>query len=361
MDLIKVKANLICHGILDTALAEDIYKLQNPNKMQKTGRYYGILIKLDDKLGVLANVIYNKTNKTKYKLSGTLDDLKLVTLDDEFVCKVTYTNPPRWYEKNTKTNKKATEVFVEEGEKYIHMAYSGCDYIKCNVGCKFCSCGSEINTPSAEEIAEIVNFAEIEKKYHVCLSGGTVLPLYKTTEKLKKILEKIRKSHKDTPIWVEMVPPSKKEIKELVEAGATSFSFNIEIYDEELRKIICPGKSAVSIEDYIERSVYANELLGGNKVCNTLICGIAPKETIKKGIDELTEHGIHPCILAFRPSEGSEFENKEECREEDFYECSEYAAKKALEHNLDIFKNEGCYLCGYCSLMHDITNEIIKG
>lgn len=56
MELTKVKSEIICHGIYATEIAEQIYKLQNPNKMHKQGRYFGIMMKLDNKLCVLAIV-----------------------------------------------------------------------------------------------------------------------------------------------------------------------------------------------------------------------------------------------------------------------------------------------------------------
>lgn len=174
------------------------------------------------------------------------------------------------------------------------------------------------------------------------------------------MISKIREKTKSIPIWVEMVPPTEEEIKELIDTGATSFGFNIEVFDEKLRKKICPGKSAISIDRYIERGKFANQILGGNKVGSTLICGIAPIETIKRGVDVLTKNGIHPCILAFRPSENSEFEKLEECDDKVFLECSIYATKKMLENGLDIFSNEGCLLCEYCTIMHDLTRELSK-
>lgn len=359
-DLIKVKADIICHGILATDVAESIYEHQNPSEMHKQGRYFGIMIKLDNKVAVLANVLYENVDKVKYKLVGTLDNLELADRKGNIICKVTYIDPPKWYEKKTKTNKKTSEIFIDEGENYLHMTYSGCDYNKCDLKCKFCGCGDRINDSTAEEIAEVVEFAKDERKYHVCLGGGTYLPLKKSTENFLNIICKIREKSKDISIWVEMVPPTKEEIKKLVEAGATSFGFNIEIYDEKLRKEICPGKSAISIEQYIERGKFANEILGGNKVGSTLICGIAPIETIKKGIEDLTTNKIHPCILAFRPSENSEFENLEECDTKSFYDCSKYAAQKMIEEGLDIFENEGCLLCEYCTIIHDLTREILR-
>lgn len=357
-DLIKVKAEIICHGILATDVAASVYEYQNPSEKHKQGRYFGIMIKLDNKVSVLANVVYKNTEKVKYKLTGDLNNLELVDIEGKAICKVTYINPPKWYDKKTTTNKLTSEIFIDEGENYLHMTYSGCDYNKHNLKCKFCGCGERINESTAEEIAEVVGFAKDERKYHVCLGGGTYLPLQKSTENFLNIINKIREKSKDIPIWVEMVPPTREEIKKLVMAGATSFGFNIEIYDEELRKRICPGKSAISIKEYIERAKYATKLLGKDKVGSTLICGIAPIETIKKGIDELTDNKIHPCILAFRPSDNSEFETLEECDTSTFYECSEYAASKMLEKGLDIFSNEGCLLCEYCTILHDLTRKM---
>ena len=46
---LKVKAEIICHGILATDVAEKIYEHQNPSEMHKQGRYFGIMIKLDGK------------------------------------------------------------------------------------------------------------------------------------------------------------------------------------------------------------------------------------------------------------------------------------------------------------------------
>lgn len=360
MDLIKVKADIICHGLLGNDLAREIYEHQNPSEMHKQGRYFGIMIKFQDNISVLANVVYDNVDKVKYKLGGSIDNLVLLDMDDKVISKVTYIDPPKWYDKKTSSNKNTSEVFIDEGERYLHMTYNGCDYYKCNMKCKFCGCGERINESTPDEIAEVVGFAKDERDYHVCLGGGTYLPLKKSTDNFIDIIKKIRVKAKSIPIWVEMVPPTRDEIKSLVEAGATSFGFNIEIFDEDLRRKVCPGKGAISIDEYIKRGVYANSLLGGNKVGSTLICGLAPIETIKLGIDELTKNKIHPCILAFRPSENSEYQAREECDTDEFYECSKYAAEKMLDGNLDIFKNEGCLLCEYCTIMHDLTREILK-
>lgn len=213
IDLIKVKADIICHGILATDIAERIYEHQNPSEMHKQGRYFGIMIKLDNKVSVLANVLYENTDKVKYKLAGDLNNLELVDMKDNTICKVTYIDPPKWYDKKTKTDKKTSEIFIDEGENYLHMTYSGCDYNKCDLKCKFCGCGERNNDSTAEEIAEVVEFAKDERKYHVCLGGGTYLPLTKSTENFLNIISKIREKSKDIPIWVEMIPPTKEEIK----------------------------------------------------------------------------------------------------------------------------------------------------
>ena len=357
-DLIKVKADIICHGLYSSEVAEEIFKHQNPNEKHKQGRYFGVMIKLGKKVSVLANVQPETTTGPKYKLAGSLDHITLVDLKGRTVCEVSYIDPPKWYEKKTTSKKAASEIFIDEGENYLHMTYNGCDYYKCNLKCKFCGCYERANESTADEIAEVVEFAKDERAYQVCLGGGAHLPLQNNSKYFIDIIKKIRKKAKNIPIWVEMIPPTKPEIEEMVKAGATSFGFNIEVFDEKLRREICPGKSAVQISQYLERGEYANELLGGNRVGSTLICGIAPNKTIKNGIDVLTVRGIHPCILAFRPTETSEYKDKQECDSKSFYKCSKYAAEKMLENGLDIFKNEGCLRCEYCTIMHDLVREM---
>ncbi|MDE5630905.1 MAG: hypothetical protein K2I70_04825, partial [Bacilli bacterium] len=90
MNLIKVKADIICHGILANDLAEKIYEHQNPSEMHKQGRYFGIMIKLDNRVSVLANVLYENVSKVRYKLLGDLDNLFLADLDGNIISKVTY-------------------------------------------------------------------------------------------------------------------------------------------------------------------------------------------------------------------------------------------------------------------------------
>ena len=357
IDLVKVKAHIICHGILYSEVSKKLYNYQNPNDKHKQGRYFGVMLTLGDKCSVLANVS-DKNEKAKYMLAGDLKNLYLADISGNKICDVTYTEPPKWYDKKTSTNKPSSDVFIDEGENYLHMTYNGCDYFKCDLKCKFCGCMERENESTADEIAEVVGFADGERPYQVCLGGGAHLPLQNNSKFFINIIKKIRAKSKNIPVWVEMIPPTKTEIDELVKAGATSFGFNIEVFDKKLRKEICPGKSAVQIEDYIERGKYANELLGGNKIGSTLICGIAPKRTIIKGIKVLSKNGIHPCILAFRPTDTSEYATKEECDDKLFYACSLKAAKQILKNGLDIFKNEGCLRCEYCTIIHDLIRQI---
>ena len=106
---------------------------------------------------------------------------------------VAFIDPPKWYEKKTSTNRLTSEIFIDEGENYLHMTYTGCDYNKCNLKCKFCGCGERVNDSTPDEIAEVVDFAKDERKYHVCLGGGTYLPLPRSTANFINIIDKIRK------------------------------------------------------------------------------------------------------------------------------------------------------------------------
>ena len=43
--------------------SKHIYEHQNPSEMHKQGRYFGIMIKLDNKISVLANVLKDQKNQ----------------------------------------------------------------------------------------------------------------------------------------------------------------------------------------------------------------------------------------------------------------------------------------------------------
>ncbi len=149
------------------------------------------------------------------------------------------------------------------------------------MGCRFCGTGSNWKIGTPQEIGEIVAEAVKEnREYHVCLGGGTRLPLNRNVEYFSECAAEIRKRDSNVPVWVELMPiEADDEISRLVESGVTSFGFNIEIWDDALRKEICPGKSQISKNQYLEAMKKALKILGPNRVGSCLIIGLESIES----------------------------------------------------------------------------------
>ena len=248
------------------------------------------------------------------------------------------------------------ECFLHEGEHFLHQSYSGCEFHANGSGCRYCTTKSPRVIASPDEVRETVIAACNENpNYHVALGGGYTMDEQSYFDYFLSCIQKIRQENKQVPIWVEMIPPTEKQIEQLVDAGATSLGLNIEIWNDEKRKEICPGKFALRTkEEYLDRMKFALGKLGKNKVGSVLIAGLECANDTKQGIDVLTANGIHPCILSFKPWNESALKDKKHCTPELFYEVSEYAALAITEHHLDLQANQGCLLCDCCTVVHDI-------
>ncbi|MCK4738457.1 MAG: hypothetical protein KAT46_00770, partial [Deltaproteobacteria bacterium] len=86
---------------------------------------------------------------------------------------------------------------------------------------------------------------------------------------------------------------------------ADSVLYNLEIYDPELFKVICPGRAdLIGRERYLDALKYAAKIFPNGTVASHLIVGLEPPGATAQGIDFLTEHGVVPILPIYRPRAG---------------------------------------------------------
>lgn len=361
-EIIKIKAGLLCMGIRRNEIAESIYQKQNPCHDWKTGNV-GIHISLEGGSHVLVTVSHSFDQKSPYSLQNS--DENLVLLNEETVVgQVNKVPMPNWYSENTTTGALMPTFFLHEGKAFLHQAYSGCDYHSIGLQCKFCGTGPVWKIGEPIEIGETVTEAVKENpNYHVCIGGGTRLPLNRNVDYFSECASEIRKRNSKVPIWIEMVPPESNEaIKQLTDVGATSFGFNIEIWDNNLREEICPGKSKISRNRYLEAMKKALSILGPNRVGSCLLVGLEPIKSSIEGATTLSSIGVQPCMLPFKPWDKSLYCNRSFCNPEDLIKVSRAAVRAMIENKIYPEKNQGCLLCEGCTIDHDIyALEILEG
>ena len=228
-----------------------------------------------------------------------------------------------------------------------------CCYDKPKFKCKFCSIkptDTQKVVPAEEVVAGLKALFALTDKYAINLGGGTYLNPDNMVKYLIEIIKGVR-AFTATPISVELAPPSDISLlKQLKEAGASSLIMNLEVADPEKRKQICPGKSSISYAHYYDCYRYGVEVFGRGKISCVLIAGIQPKEDIVSECEKLTDIGVIPTIIPFKPMDDCEFHDKKNCPAEELLWISERLGAILRQKQLSPEMQEGCTKCGGCSL-----------
>lgn len=358
--LIRIKAELLCYGIRENKYSQELYKIQNPYDIKKGGGYVGFHFLLNDILPILASTTFKFDKRSKYKINK--QDGRFVLLsDDKTIIPLTPIKMPQWYSEKTTTGKPMSTVFAHEGLHYLHQQYSGCGYQIQGRGCKFCGVGCQWMDTSAEEIAEtaLATFKE-NRDYQVCLGGGARMTSGYGAEFFLKVIKLIRAKNKIMPIWIEMVPAPDKYLDELIRAGASAFGFNLEIWDDELRKEICPGKSEVPKKRYFEAWDFVQKNLGKNRVNTAIIVGLESYKSTLEGIHKISEQGVRLTLLPFKPWDNSQYANRQPANPDDLFRLAYELAKNMIKYKIDSSQNYGCANCTSCTIEDDIIKYIFN-
>ena len=358
VDPIQVKSELIIKGVRLNECVKKLFLEQNPNEVWKTGNN-GVFINIDN-MSALVSMNHKANKSSPYEINEDGNEIYLTKWGKKLDIRLTTMQFPEWFLKKIPqlNNRCFSEFFVYEGDGYLHLAYKKCSFSK-EEKCKFCSTlrreQAERNNLDELRIALDYVLDDIPDETNICLGGGTYLPLSDNVEYFKEIIKCIRAKNSKIPIWIEMIPPSIQQIEELIDCGATSFGFNIEIWDDNLRKKICPGKSTYSKEHYLEACDFVLEKLGPNRVGSCLIVGLDHADSIKKAIDEMISHGIEPCLLPYKTYNRTNLAGYSvpQTYQYDFILLSRYVAKQAKLNGIMFENNQGCLRCSCCTIMHD--------
>ncbi|MBR2023414.1 MAG: radical SAM protein [Clostridia bacterium] len=228
-----------------------------------------------------------------------------------------------------------------------------CCYDKPGLKCKFCSIqptDTQTVVPAQEVVAGLKALFEKTARYSINLGGGTHVNPDKMVDYLCEIVKGTR-SFTNNGISLELAPPSDiKMLKKLKDAGASSLIMNLEVANPTLRQEICPGKSRISYEHYYASYRYAVEIFGRGKVSCVLIAGIQPDEDIIAECEKLTDIGVIPTIIPFKPMDDCEYRALPNCSSSSLLYISARVGKMLREKGLSPEMQEGCTKCGGCSL-----------
>ncbi len=154
-------------------------------------------------------------------------------------------------------------------------------------------------------------------------------------------------------------------IEKYKEAGFFSIRMNIEIWDKNIWKALCPGKDLYcgGWDNWVRALEYAVEVFGKGKVGSNLVGGIEPKRSALEGAEYKISRGIVASASNFRPTEGSFLEGTNTPTAEWHFDLQKRIAELWLNHG---FTFEDLHNVspgvGLASIIYQIeTNDIVNG
>lgn len=178
-----------------------------------------------------------------------------------------------------------------------------CYFKEHNQSCSFCESKhiKQYNF-SDSDIFEVIDAYEKEVNFRHYLIGGGSENIEIEPERIKRIIQYIRKKS-SKPIYLMSLPPKDiSHIYDYYQLGLNEVAFNIEIYNRKIAAAIMPGKGKIPLNQYLNALEESTKYFGktGN-VRSMLIVGLEQENSLIAGVKRLCSIGVSPMLSVFRP------------------------------------------------------------
>tara|TARA_B100000315_G_scaffold112693_1_gene103303 strand:- start:1851 stop:2984 length:1134 start_codon:yes stop_codon:yes gene_type:complete len=359
INLTRLKLDLLCSGIrIDDSLKHGIlprYRYKRASLSE--GRSF--ILSHGDFSTVINLAVYEKfVRSSPYEYDHKK---RLLLKDGEPICGFELTKDPDWYLEKLDDGTMFGSYIQLHGTSVLATSLTNyCVFKDDNEGCSFCglTLDRDNKKKSPERLASILQ--AIEKKhpglyYELNINSGTLRSDDMGAEMFVETLREIRKVSL-IAVAAQLAPMKDfKWVDRLKDAGLTSLSFNLEIWDDELRKKIIPGKEKIPKKYYLDILEYAGNIFGGLNVSSWLIGGLEPIESTLKGAEEIAKRGVLPFVTAFRPIIGSTLEDASPTSTDTMIRIYERLKKILEKYDLNPKNAEsGCAKCDCCAAGREI-------
>lgn len=369
---IEIKAHIINQGVrveenamegVGTRYKEDIAWLFDFNVRPETVPLLPMELKLP--MGSIAEANCNITSPYLIrKEDGTL----FLEKDGEFITTLEWTYRPKFYNKFTSDGVEMKKVAQIRGECSLCLCFSNaCANWAGGDQCRYCNINSarrmERNIGTVLPLKKVNQFGEVAAaaleegiSFHVIVVSGH-LPGKRASDTAAQILETIKEYtglEGKLPGSCNIAAPlDTSEIDRVYQAGVAGIGFNLECWDPNMFKIICPGKHKnIGREVFLRALEYAVSLWGRGYVYSALVCGLEEKEKYFEAAEYLAEKGVFPIVVPWFPVQGSNLEGHRAPTPEWILEVNEKVIDIIARHIPGILKEEylrggafGCYRC----------------
>ncbi|MEE8431984.1 MAG: radical SAM protein [Candidatus Desulfatibia sp.] len=359
MNLTKLKLDLLCHGItMDDRLKEGLiprYRYKRASLSE--GRCFQL--EYEGRTTVINLAVYEKfAQSSPYRYDH---EKRGLFFDGNSVCKMVLVDDPEWYLYELGDGTMWGSQIQLHGTGVLATSLSSyCVFKDKNEGCGFCGMTLDKDNRAKDPKKLAAVLAAIEKKYpgvfhELNVNSGTSLNDDRGAEMFLETIKEIRKAS-DVLIAAQIAPMEDFSwVDRLKDAGLSSLSFNLEIWDNDVREKIMPGKGRIPRELYLDILEYAGKVFGGVNVSSWLIGGLEPPESTIQGAEQIARRGVLPFVTVFRPLIGSTMENEKPPDIETMIKIYKELKSILGKYGLDPQKADtGCAKCDCCAAGREV-------
>lgn len=280
---------------------------------------------------------YTWQKESPYEIKKENDKFYLLK-KGELIFEVTLQIKPKFFNKRTSSGIVIGDFIGYNRGKKISTVFSDeCSLFEKGEACKFCGFNGAIRHADQEEAGNFIKTAKqigeaVREGYkegynHFVVTGGFI-PERRELEYYVDIAEAIREEtgiedFNGTPVVG--APLDLEVIDRYKEAGFRTIATNIEIWNRDMWRAICPGKEKYcggrqNWENTLKHEV---EVFGRGNVRSCIVAGIESKESVLEGVETLADWGIITQVQPWKP-----------------HPCSSYAGHQSpvSEWHLDLMK-----------------------
>jgi len=286
------------------------------------GRGIPTSLLLRDGTSIIISETSTQTPRDPYTVD-VVDGKTVLTDNGDIIDEVEYWEKPKFYDKVTSRGTPMSQVIDARPQRYTVYISKYChSWTIPEHGCKYCGIGAsgikfkgtDRERFHPQDLRETMREMIREKGRFVggILTGGSVStgaePFDDEVEGYIAAL-KIMGEFFETrrfPIQVNSSAFTRKQLERLYrETGVASYTSDMEVFDEEIYKWICPGKAAnISYAEWKRRLYDAVEIFGKGQVNTGIVGGVelatphgfkSEEEALKTNFEqaeELTAHGV---------------------------------------------------------------------
>lgn len=242
-----------------------------------------------------------------------------VVKDGNELTTVDFEKRPNYYQKKTSDGTDMRTVTVNNANGHIFVAYSNeCSLKETGKDCLFCNINATkdyygetqgIGWKYPDQIGEATSEAYKEGFKHITISGGFI-PERREVDYYLDVADSI-KSYTGLEDFNGTAcigaPHELSVIDKYKEAGYRTLATNLEVWDKNLFKAICPGKeeSCGGHDHWIKAIEYAVKAFGFGMVRSNLVAGLETRKTTIEGLEYLASKGVVVLLSPWTPYPGS--------------------------------------------------------